>query len=62
MINVKRFIDRVSRVDANSNRDFVMPVEEARALRDEIAHILADKIMAKGNDSMIEVEIKGGKF
>ena len=64
MVNIKRFIDRVSIMDSNSNRDFVMPAAEARALRDEIAKLLADKVESRSNqqEEVIRVEVNGGTW
>ena len=36
MIHIKRFIDRVSVVESKHGKDFVMPIIEARGLRDEL--------------------------
>lgn len=44
MINIKRFIDKVSAMDARSNKDLVLSAGEARLLRDEIAKLLLDKL------------------
>lgn len=67
MINIKRFIDRVSMLESKQGKDFVMPIIEARALRDELAKILADQYQLnteKKNqeEPVIKLEIKGGTF
>jgi len=43
MINIKRFIDRVASVDSRQGRDVVIPLAEARGLRDELANLLVDR-------------------
>jgi hypothetical protein len=66
MVNIKRFIDRVSTMDNKGGRDFVMPASEARALRDEIAKLLADRVegvqRSAGQEEVITVEVSGGKW
>jgi hypothetical protein len=65
MINIKRFIDKVSLMDARHSSQIVLPESEARGLRDEICKLLADlKDMNsdKKDDKIISVEVKGGSF
>jgi hypothetical protein len=63
MIHIKKFIDRVGAIDNTSNRDFIMPLSEARSLRDEIAKLLADKVIQKQSTTdIIEVQVNGGRF
>lgn len=63
MIHIKKFIDRVGASDNTSNRDFVMPLSDARYLRDEIAKLLVDKVQTKqSTQDIIEVQVKGGRF
>jgi hypothetical protein len=63
MIHIKKFIDRIGAIDASSNRDFIMPLSDARLLRDEIAKLLADKVIQKQSTTdVIEVQVNGGRF
>lgn len=71
MIHIKKFIDKVSSMDSRSSRDLVLPATEARALRDELAKLLVDKVEAHAAavvskstvaDSIIELQISGGKW
>ncbi len=67
MIHIKRFIDRVSMIESKQGKDFVMPIIEARGLRDELAKLLVDQyknLSEKKPDEepVIKVEIKGGSF
>jgi len=67
MIIIKRFIDKVSAVEGKSNT-VVLPIEEARILRDEIAKLLSDNYELLNNkkealdDTVITVEVNGGKW
>lgn len=67
MINIKRFIEKVSHTEGRHGKDVVIPISEARILRDELANILADyydasKKEIKAPEQVIQVEITGGKF
>lgn len=69
MIHIKRFIDRVSHTEGRQGKDVVLPVTEARGLRDEISKMLADnyellsvKVNTPAAEQVIQVELVGGKF
>ena len=64
MVNIKKFIDRVSAADSNPGKNVVIPVAEARALRDEIVKLLADKLQerAAAPQETIEIQLGGGRF
>jgi hypothetical protein len=68
MMHIKRFVDKVSLIEARQARDVVLPISEARGLRDEIASMLADLNSLNKTDKenktneIIEVQIKGGTF
>lgn len=64
MVNIKRFVDRVTAMDQNPGKNLTIPVAEARALRDEIVKLLADKLESKLNApaEVIEIQLGGGKF
>jgi hypothetical protein len=64
MVNIKRYLDRVSAMDSNPGKNVVIPIQEARALRDEIVKLMADKLSEKLNmpQETIEVQLGGGKF
>ena len=63
MIIIKRFIDKVS---ATRGTNLVLPIDEARTLRDEIAKLIAENyelLNKKATDeSVIQLEINGGKW
>jgi len=65
MIHIKRFIDKVSVLESRQNKDLILSNSDARALRDEIAKLLADKLFdekSKPTDEIIKVEINGGRW
>jgi hypothetical protein len=66
MIQIKRFIEKVSLTESKHSKDVVIPINEARILRDELASILVD-FYNKNNEKKesteeIKIEIRGGKF
>jgi hypothetical protein len=66
MIHIKRFIDRVASIESRQGKDVVIPLSDARGLRDELAKLLVDyyeSTEGKQNTSeVIQVELVGGKF
>jgi len=64
MIHIKKFIDKISAMESKQNKDVVIPMQEARYLRDEISKLLADLYsnQDKKPEEIIKVEITGGKF
>lgn len=64
MIAIKRFIERVSAQEGRAGRDVVIPIADARLLRDEIANLLADRVDSQPNTSnaVTEVIVQGGKW
>jgi hypothetical protein len=63
-MHIKRFIDKVSHLESTKTKDLVLPMSEARLLRDEIAKLLLDlhsKPVDTTND-IIKIEMKGGSF
>lgn len=64
MIHIKRFIDRVAMMEGRQGKDIILPISEARYLRDEISKLLLelhDRNISKRNE-VIQVEVKGGSF
>jgi hypothetical protein len=68
MLNIKRFIDKVAVAESKQTKDLVLPMADARGLRDEISKLLSDlydlsqdQNAAKENE-IVQVEIKGGSF
>lgn len=64
MNNIKRFIEKVSYTESKNSKDVVLPILEARGLRDELAKLLLD--LRENNkvqeQPVIEVRMKGGTF
>lgn len=64
MIHIKKFIDKVSIIESKQSKDVVIPIVEARGLRDEISKLLSDlhELNADKPEEIIEVQVKGGNF
>jgi hypothetical protein len=65
MINIKRFIDKIASVEGRQGKDVIIPIAEARGLRDELAKLLADQVennKQTKSEEPIEVQIVGGRF
>lgn len=66
MIYIKKFIDKVSIVESKQSKDLVIPMIEARGLRDELAKLLTDYYTLNNNskkeDPTINVVMKGGNW
>ena len=66
MIHVKRFIDKVSIMESKQGKDVVIPIVEARGLRDELSKLIVDNyelLQTKvAIEPVIQVEINGGRF
>lgn len=65
MIHIKKFLDKVSLSESRQNKDIVLPVSDARGLRDEIAKLLSDLYdinKNKKDKEVLQIEIKGGSF
>jgi hypothetical protein len=66
MIHIKRFIDKISAMESKQNKDVVIPMQEARYLRDEIAKLLSDlyerNLEKDKTEEVLKVEITGGSF
>jgi len=66
MVHIKRFFDKVSNLESKKTKDLVLPMSDAKLLRDEVAKLLLDlnecQNKDKGKEEVIKVEITGGKF
>jgi hypothetical protein len=66
MIHIKRFVDKVTLIEGKQGRDVVIPISEARGLRDEMTKLLADNYELLQNTTTVEpvfqVEMNGGRF
>ena len=66
MMHIKRFVDKVSLLETKQGKDVVIPIGEARGLRDELTKLLADNYELLHNTTTVEpvfqVEMNGGRF
>lgn len=68
MIIIKRFIEKVSAQESRQGTSVVIPIDEARLLRDALAKLIADNYELLNNkqgsidDTVIQVEVNGGKW
>lgn len=62
MNNIKKFIDKISYLEGRSAKDLVMPLSDARQVRDELIKLLLDVKTVEDKDQVIEVVVKGGKW
>lgn len=68
MLHIKRFIDKVAVAEAKQTKDLVLPLSDARGLRDELSKLMSDlyelsQDQSKSKDSdIVQIEIKGGSF
>ena len=68
MLHIKRFIDKVAVAESKQTKDLVLPIADARGLRDELSKLLSDlyelsqdQTNSKDSD-FVQIEIKGGSF
>ena len=66
-MHINRFLDKMAVVESKQNKDLVLPIADARGLRDDITRLLADlhelnREKSSGDSSVIQLEVKGGSF
>lgn len=68
MLHIKRFIDKMAVAESKQTKDLVLPMSDARGLRDELSKLLSDlyelsQDQGNAKDSeIVQIEIKGGSF
>ena len=66
MVHIKKFLDKITHLESTKTKDVVIPLNEARGLRDEIAKLLSDYYALNESSSkkeeIVKVEITGGGF
>ena len=66
MIYIKKFIEKVSLVETRNGKDVVLPMMDARGLRDELSKLLLDLYDDNKSkqkvEEVVQVEVKGGSF
>lgn len=63
-MHIKRFLDKMTVAESKKTKDIVIPIEEARGLRDDVAKLLTDlyEIEKTKPEPVIKLQIKGGSF
>ena len=61
MNQIKKFIDRIAIAEARNIREVIMPLQEAKELRDELTKVLLDQRDNKP-DEVVEVVMRGGSY
>lgn len=67
MSQIKKFIDKVANAEGRQAKDLLMPIHDAKQLRDEITKLLIDVQTSKTSPietqgSVVEVIMKGAKW
>jgi hypothetical protein len=65
MIQIKRFIDKIASMESRQSKDVILPIADARALRDEITKLVIEQKEAGSTtktDDVVEVVMRGGKW
>jgi hypothetical protein len=59
-------VDKITLIEGKQGRDVVIPISDARGLRDELTKLLADNYELLQNKTSVEpvfqVEMNGGRF
>jgi hypothetical protein len=64
-IHIKRFLEKMTAMESKQNKDLVLPIAEARGLRDDIIKLLLDQTTTEQPDLNVKpqpVVISGGNF
>jgi hypothetical protein len=61
MNHIKKFIDRIAMAEARNVREVIMPLNEAKELRDDLTKVLLDQRDNKPEE-LVEVVMRGGSF
>lgn len=62
MNNIKKFIDRISYLENRGSKDLVIPMSDARLIRDELFKLLLDINNIETKEEIVKIEVNGGKF
>jgi hypothetical protein len=62
MSPIKRFIDKIAMMEGRQAREVVLPMNEAKELRDEITKLLLDQRDTPKSEEVVSVVMKGGKW
>lgn len=61
MSQIKKFVDKIAMLEGRQQRELVMPISDAKELRDELLKLLVDQKSQPDNE-VIEVVMRGNKF
>jgi hypothetical protein len=61
MNQIKKFIDRIAMAEGRNVREVIMPLQEAKELRDELTKVLLDQRDGKPEE-VIQVVMRGGSY
>lgn len=65
-MHIKRFVDKMAVVESRQTKDVVLPMIDARGLRDDITKLLSDlyalSIDQNKKEEVIDIQVKGGSF
>ena len=67
-MHINRFLDKMAVMESKQNKDVVLPISDARGLRDDITRLLSELFeltQQKNTDTsgeITQIEIKGGTF
>ena len=65
MLHIKDFVNKVSLGETKRKSTLVLPIEQAKGLRDELVMLLSDLHelkKEKESEETISVQVKGGSF
>lgn len=63
MIFIKRFLDKMTTYEGKQSKDIIIPLNDARGLRDDITKLLLDLNEKKSNnEEVVKINITGGSF
>lgn len=62
MSQIKNFIDRVAKAEGRQLRELLMPINDAKELRDEIMKLVLDQKEETKNNEPVQVVMSGGKW
>jgi hypothetical protein len=62
MSHIKKFIDKIATNESRGAREIIIPLPDAKLLRDEITKLLLDQRDTSNTTEKIEVVFKGEKW
>jgi hypothetical protein len=62
MSQIKKFIDKIATMEGRQAREVVLPMGDAKELRDEITKLLLDQRDIPQTEEVINVVMNGGKW